>query len=87
MRLTGKLTLKPLVTLLREQQNQGRYLQADETRIQIVKETGKTAQSDRWMWVTRGGPPDRPTILFEYDPTRAGAGAAPTRLLDDFTGA
>lgn len=64
---------KPLINLMREQQNLGRYIQADETRIQVLKETGKTAQSDKWMWVTRGGLPDTPSVLFDYDPTRAGS--------------
>jgi len=74
----------PLINLMREVQNGGDYLQADETRIQVLKEDGRTAQSDKWMWVTRGGPPDRPSVLFEYDPSRAGS--VPVRLLDDFTG-
>ncbi|CUB06870.1 Transposase [Marinomonas fungiae] len=75
---------KPLINLMREQQNLGRYIQADETRIQVLKETGKTAQSDKWMWVTRGGPPDKPSVLFDYGPTRAGH--VPARLLDGFSG-
>lgn len=75
---------KPLINLMREQQNLGRYIQADETRIQVLKETGKTAQSDKWMWVTRGGPPDKPSVLFDYDPTRAGH--VPARLLEGFSG-
>ena len=75
---------KPLIHLMREVQNSADYLQADETRIQVLKEDGKTAQSDKWMWVTRGGPPQRPSVLFDYDPSRAGAVAV--RLLEDFTG-
>ncbi|MBB3061484.1 transposase [Microbulbifer rhizosphaerae] len=75
---------RPLINLIREVQNSSRYLQADETRIQVLKEDGKTAQSDKWMWVTRGGPPDQPSVLFEYDPSRAGS--VPVRLLDGFTG-
>ena len=75
---------QPLMNLLREEQNHATYLQADETRIQVLKEEGKTAQSDKWMWVTRGGPPGRPSVLFEYDPTRAGS--VPVRLLDGFSG-
>ncbi|WP_419640374.1 IS66 family transposase, partial [Thiolapillus sp.] len=31
---------KPLINLLREQQLDGDYLQADETRLQVLKETG-----------------------------------------------
>lgn len=75
---------KPLIHLMREVQNNGDYLQADETRIQVLKEDGKSAQSDKWMWVTRGGPPGRPSVLFEYDPSRGGK--VPVRLLDDFKG-
>ena len=36
------------------------------------------------MWVIRGGPPDKQSVLFEYDPSRAGAVAE--RLLDGFGG-
>ncbi|WP_017446857.1 IS66 family transposase [Gayadomonas joobiniege] len=75
---------QPLITLARQHQNQGNYLQADETRIQVINEAGKSVQSDKWMWVTRGGPPDKPTVLFEYDPSRAGE--VPARLLNGFKG-
>lgn len=36
------------------------------------------------MWVVRGGPPDQPVVLFDYDPSRAGS--VPVRLLEGFTG-
>ncbi len=62
---------QPLMNLIREVQLEGNYLQADETRMQVLKEAGKTAQSDKWMWVIRGGPPARQSVLFEYDPSRA----------------
>lgn len=75
---------KPLLNLMREHQLQGDYLQADETRLQVLKETGKAATSDKWMWVIRGGPPDEPVVLFEYDPSRSGEVAS--RLLSGFKG-
>ena len=75
---------QPLMNLLREEQNHATYLQADETRIQVLKEEGKTAQSDKWIWVTRGGPPGRSSVLFAYDPSRAGS--VPVRLLEGFSG-
>jgi transposase len=75
---------KRLGHLMREAQNSAAYLQADETRIQVLKEDGKAAQSDKWMWVTRGGPPGQPSVLFAYDPSRSGS--VPVRLLDDFKG-
>lgn len=75
---------KPLINLMREVQRESDYLQADETRIQVLKESGKLATSDKWMWVIRGGPPDKPVILFEYDASRSGD--VPVRLLDGFSG-
>lgn len=75
---------RPVLNLLKEVQLEADYLQADETRLQVLKETGKVATSDKWMWVVRGGPPDKPVVLFEYDPSRSGAVAS--RLLDGFEG-
>lgn len=76
--------LQPLITLMREVQNDSRYLQADESRIQVLKEDGRAAQSNKWMWVIRGGPPDKPSVLFDYDPSRSGR--VPVRLLEGFAG-
>ena len=75
---------RPLINLLQEHQHGGDYLQADETRIQVLKEDGKVATSDKWMWLIRGGPPDQPVVLFHYDASRGEA--VPSRLLDGFTG-
>jgi transposase len=76
--------LMPLINLLREQQVMATYLQADETRVQVLKEDGKSAQSDKWMWLIRGGPPDKPVVLFNYDASRSQD--VPVRLLDGFKG-
>lgn len=75
---------KPLINLLREQQLSADYLQADETRVQVLKEDGKSATSDKWMWLIRGGPPQQPAVLFDYDASRSEA--VPVRLLDGFRG-
>ena len=75
---------KPLINLMKEEQLNSHYLQADETRIQVLKETGKVATSDKWMWVIRGGPPDKPVVLFDYDASRAGSVAE--RLLEGYEG-
>ena len=75
---------RPLINLLREHQLGGDYLQADETRIQVLKEDGKVATADKWMWLVRGGPPDRPVVLFHYDASRSED--VPARLLDGFEG-
>jgi transposase len=75
---------KPLIELLRAHQVNGTYLQADETRIQVLKETGKVATSDKWMWVVRGGPPGRAAVLFDYDTSRGEEVAL--RLFEGFRG-
>src|SRR5690606_2299974 len=48
------------------------------------KEPGKSPQSRSYIWVQRGGPPDRPVILYDYDPSRGGA--VPKQLLAGYTG-
>lgn len=75
---------KPLINLMREHQLSGDYLQADETRLQVLKEDGRPATSDKWMWLIRGGPPEQPAVLFEYDASRSED--VPLRLLDGFEG-
>ena len=76
--------LQPLINLLREHQHSGTLIQADETRVQVLKEPGRSATSDKYMWVTLGGPPGEKSILFEYDPSRGQE--VPLRLLDGFNG-
>lgn len=75
---------KPLINLMGEHQLATDYLQADETRLLVLKEDGKVATSDKWMWLIRGGPPEQPVVLFHYDASRSEE--VPSRLLDDFEG-
>ncbi len=78
------IELQPLINLLRDYQLAYDYLQIDETRIKVLKEVNSSPQSDKWMWVSKGGPPDKPVVLFDYDPSRGKEVAA--RLLDGFEG-
>lgn len=78
------LQLQPLINLMREHQNSYDYLHIDETRIKVLKEPGRSPTSDKWMWITRGGPPEQPAILFDYDPSRGKE--VPLRLLEGFEG-
>lgn len=80
----GDDVLRPLINLMREVQLEADYLQGDETRIRVLKEPGRSVRSSKWMWVIRGGPPGKPAVLFEYDPSRGGT--VPVRLLEDFKG-
>ena len=56
----------------------------DETILQVLKEPAKLPQSNSYLWVRRGGPPDLPVILFDYDPSRSQA--VPLRLLESYRG-
>jgi len=44
---------------------------ADETRVQVLKEPGRDATSHSYMWTVIGGPPDKRSIIYHYDPGRA----------------
>lgn len=76
--------LQPIVNLLEETLLSGNYIQGDETRMKVLKEPGKAASSTKYMWVMRGGPPDRTVVMFNYDKSRGKAVAE--RLLDQFEG-
>ena len=50
---------------------------ADETRVQVLKEPGRSAESQSFMWLFRTGEDGQPTILlYGYTPTRSGSNAA-----------
>ena len=80
---TGTL-IQPVINLLRDRLLDHDILQMDETTVQVLNEAGKSAQSKSYLWLQRGGPPDQPVVLYDYDPGR-GAGV-PKRLLADFSG-
>jgi transposase len=76
--------IQPLINLLRDRLLADDILQMDETPVQVLKEPGKTAQSKSYLWLQRGGPPDQPVVLYDYDPGRGAA--VPKRLLEGFKG-
>ena len=48
-------------------------LMADETTLQVLRESNRSAQSTSYMWLYRSSGRDRPPIvLYEYQTTRAG---------------
>jgi transposase len=76
--------IQPLINLLDENLRAGPLIQMDESPLQVLKENGRAATSESYMWVRRGGPPNQPIVLFHYAPSRAAAIAA--ELLQDFRG-
>lgn len=79
----SELTI-PLHNLLRDHLLSQDILHLDETPVQVLKEPGRTAQSQSYMWVQSGGPPGQPVVLFDYDPSRSGS--VPARLLEGYRG-
>jgi transposase len=57
---------------------------ADETGIQVLKEQGRKPENKSYLWIRRGGPPDKPVVLVDYSPSRAGDVAH--GLLEHFKG-
>ena len=78
------ILIQPLINLMRDRLLGYDILQMDETTVQVLKEPGKTTQSKSYLWVQRGGPPETPIILFDYDPGRGAT--VPLRLLEGFKG-
>ncbi len=76
--------VQPLINLLRDRLLSHDIIAMDETRLQVLKEPGRRPQSQSYLWVQRGGPPDQPIVLYDYDPSRSQQ--VPIRLLDDFAG-
>ena len=76
--------VQPLINLLRDRLLGYDIVSMDETRLQVLKEPGRRAQSQSYLWVQRGGPPAQPIVLYDYDPSRSQR--VPMRLLDGFAG-
>jgi transposase len=76
--------LQPLANLMRDRLLEGTLIQMDETPVQVLKEPGREPSARSYMWVQRGGPPGKPVILFEYDPSRSQQ--VPLKLLADWQG-
>jgi transposase len=75
---------KPLLELLHRELRAGPIINMDETPVQVLAEPGRKNTAKSYMWVARGGAPDRPVVLFHYDPGRAGTVAE--TIVGDFKG-
>jgi transposase len=73
-----------LVDLLRGEIRSGPLINIDESPLQVLNEEGRKNTSKSYMWVYRGGQPDRPALLYQYHRTRSGREAL--EFLDDYHG-
>jgi len=76
--------LQPLHNLMRDILLDGSLIYMDETVVQVLKEKDRSPTSNSYMWVQTGGPPDKPVVLYDYDPSRSAK--VPVRLLEGFKG-
>ncbi len=74
----------PLLELLHQKILSGPLINIDETPVQVMKEPGRSNTSKSYMWVFRGGLPDKPVLIFQYHPTRSGQ--VPNEFLKDYSG-
>lgn len=75
--------VQPLINLIHERMLEQEVLHMDETRVQVLNEPGRGAQTQSYMWVLRSTA--EPAVLFHYAPSRGAE--IPKRLLEDYKGA
>ena len=59
-------------------------LHADETPVQVIRQTVKKANSNAYMWLYRSNRGEKSVVLYEYQPTRSSSN--PKRFLAGFKG-
>lgn len=74
----------PLLNLIKDEILEGRLINIDETTVQVLAEPGRAATSTSYMWLFRRGDPERPALIYQYHPSRAGEVARD--FLGDFKG-
>ena len=82
--IDGSKHFQPMYNLMQDVFRDYDIGHSDETGIQVLNEPERTAQNKSWLWLRRGGPPDKPVVLVDYSPSRSGQIAG--TLLEDFRG-
>jgi transposase len=75
---------KPVMDLLYRKLHSGPLINVDETPVQVLKEPGRENTTNSYMWVFRGGSPEKPVLIYRYSPTRSGE--VPLEVLQDYQG-
>ena len=77
--------LEPIYDMLAEMICSCKVIHSDETTLQVLHESGKSAQSKSYMWLYRtGGDTALPIVLYEYQPDRRAE--HPKQFLKNFSG-
>jgi len=83
MMTCGKLLL-PLVQLMKKDLLSEKYLQADETKLQVLSEKGRLSTSKSYMWLYKTVGTENLKIVYDYSPSRSASTA--TDFLQGFEG-
>ena len=83
--MTCGALIQPLINLMYELAREGPLLHMDETVLQVLKESERSAQQQSRMWVMTNNEADMRITLFHYSPTRKTSEA--DWMLGDFSGA
>ncbi|MGA2225352.1 MAG: IS66 family transposase [Syntrophobacteraceae bacterium] len=75
---------KPVMDLLYQKLRSGPLINVDETPVQVLNEPGRANTTKSYMWVFRGGLPEKPVILYRYSATRSGE--IPREVLQGYRG-
>jgi len=70
--IEASLRCKPLIDLLQKEIRSGPLINVDETTLQVLKEPGRRNTSKSYMWLYRGGAPDKPALVYQYAASRSG---------------
>lgn len=75
---------QPVWNILEERLMLSPYVSCDETWTQVLKEKGRRAENQSWMWVRATPSALQKIVLFDYDPHRSGEVAK--RLFAEYKG-
>jgi len=81
--MTVAKACEPLVGLFKEEILAHNIVNIDETTVQVLQEENRANTSTSYIWVFLGGDPERPTVFYDYHPTR---GSQALDFLQGFTG-
>jgi transposase len=82
--IKGSEWLELIYDRLKQKLLEQEVLHADESTIQVLKEPGRAAESQSYMWLYRSGSVGPPIVLYDYQPSRAGE--HPRKFLEGFKG-
>lgn len=76
--------LQIVYDIMKEQLLKKNYIQADETTVQVINDSGKDSKSKKYMWLYKSGVLKDPISLYDYQNTRSSS--CPKEFLKGFSG-